>query len=927
MGTRTALALWVCLAAGVVAQEKPAKEMDRAVEEFKIETRNLGLRADSPMRTRRAAAPAQSWHGRVYENFRNDFLDAVPHEIVQRGGSKSLLRRNQFGFNVAGPVVVPRLVHPGANTWFSLSYEGVRERISRSNLFTIPTLAERTGDFSPVVDQAGSPLPIFDPASTRPNPAFDPSQPVSTENLQYLRDPFPDNRIPAGRLDPVAQKALSFYPSPNASVGPFFRNNYFVVSPETNTANGMIGKLDRSSGDRHRFSAEVAFSNGLLGAAKWIPSAANPGTSDRRYQSRRGSLEHVFTASSQTVNTASFEATSQVSTTGDPGDSSDYAAALSLSGADAPGSFPIFRFTYLGMGQSYPVSRNAQNNYSWTEALSTRKGKHTVRFLAQYTRYQVNTFWPQYPAGYMRFSEGLTSLPGIVNTGHAFASFLLGMAEYAQRSMVTQPSYFRRTHGMLGFRDHYEWRKDFNVNLALNLRRGTPRVEKYDRQSTVDLRTGTLVFAARNGSGRAFQPDRLRMEPSLSLSWNPRGDTKTVLRASFARSYADIPIYNGQWGTQGFSGYPTWISPNVQLEPAIVLRSGLPPPAAPVPDLRPEAANDTIADLIDMTDRQPTYQSAGLSVERELPASFALTAGVSYSGGKNLLVGNASADPNAIPLDDLSYRDRLNDEAFNRSLRPYPQYKGFDVYSSYPLGRYQRDAAYLRVEKRASRGLSLSAYYEVSKQLDDYSGPYGKQDFFNRQNEWALTPSNAPQRLQLSYVYELPIGANKPFLSYPDWRKFLVDGWSISGMATVSSGNPIYPRPEFNNTGGVVQALHVNIVPGMDPNVPNPGPSLWFNPAAFDQPPDFTIGDAPRTIPALHNPADQKYDLSLSKRIALAADRTLEFSAAGFNFVNHAIWNDPDNVIGPASAPNVNAGKIIGSSGGRVIQLGLRFSF
>ena len=82
-----------------------------------------------------------------------------------------------------------------------------------------------------------------------------------------------------------------------------------------------------------------------------------------------------------------------------------------------------------------------------------------------------------------------------------------------------------------------------------------------------------------------------------------------------------------------------------------------------------------------------------------------------------------------------------------------------------------------------------------------------------------------------------------------------------------------------------------------------------------------------RTHPTLRNPGSQNYDLSVSKRVAVDPEHAVEFSAAGFNFLNHANWNDPDSGIGPASAPNVNAGKIIGSRGGRVIQLGLRFSF
>jgi hypothetical protein len=87
------------------------------------------------------------------------------------------------------------------------------------------------------------------------------------------------------------------------------------------------------------------------------------------------------------------------------------------------------------------------------------------------------------------------------------------------------------------------------------------------------------------------------------------------------------------------------------------------------------------------------------------------------------------------------------------------------------------------------------------------------------------------------------------------------------------------------------------------------------------------MGDASRTNPTLRNPGSQNYDLSVSKRVALGADRAVEFNAAGFNFLNHANWNDPDPMIGPASAPNVNAGHIIGSRGGRIIQMGLRFSF
>jgi hypothetical protein len=933
-----AVAVCLCAVTGARAQQQPPPapsdaEMNTAIEEFKVQTRNLGLRADSPPKASRHS-PLRDWHGRLFENFRNDALDAVPHEIRQNGGNKGLLRRNQFGFNVAGPVILPHLAVT-RNTYFSLSYEGVREDIARSYLQTIPTMAQRTGDYSDVVDDDGNVIPIYDPASTSVNPGYDSTQTVSTTNLQYLRDPFPGNVIPQSRLDPVALNALKFYPAPNTDIGPFFHNNYFIDSPETNTANGMIGKVDQSVRARHRITVELAFSNGTQGAAQWFPTAANPGPANRNFQTRHGSLEYVFTASAHTVNTITLDVNSDVSAGGGPQDQTNYAARIGLTGITGNGFPQIQLGPYLSMGQAYPVSSNARDVYTLTDGLSAKRGKHTLRVVGQYALQQVNSFWPQYPAGLLQFNEGLTSLPGIVDTGDALASFLLGMPYFAEVTIDTEPSYFRRSEGSLAFRDRYEAMKGLTLNFGLTAELFKPRTEKYNRQSTVDLSAinpanglpGALVVAGQDGFGRAFQPTLVRLAPSLSLAWNPRGDAKTVVRTSFSRNYSGIPIYSGQFGTQGFNSYPTYLSSDAQLQPAFLLANGVPPAATPTPDLAGDAANNTIADLIDMSHRVPTYQSASLSIERELPASAIVTAGFYYQGGKNLLVGNGAANPNAIPLDDLKYGDDLNDLAFNQSLRPYPQYQGFNVYGEYPVGRYQRDAGYVRVEKRSSSGLSLNAYFEFNKQLDDYSGPYGTQDFFNRNNEWSVTAGNRPERLELSYTYELPIGPNKPFLRFPDWRRYAIDGWSVSGMGVVASGDPMYLTPLFNNTGGVVQALHVDAVPGVDPHVASPGPSLWFNPAAFTQPPDFTIGDVSRTLSGLLNPGTQNWDMSLNKRFPLAADRTLEFNATAFDFMNHANWNDPDNVIGSTTTPNLDAGHITGSRGGRVIQLGLRLSF
>jgi len=905
------------------------------VDEFKVITRDLGLRGETAGKQTRRATVGAGWHGRIFENFRNDKLDATPHEVVQRGGERNLLRRNQFGFNVGGPVVIPKLYDGSRRTFVNISYEGVRERIGRSFLQTIAIPPERGGDFSQTLDAAGEPLAVYDPRSTRLNPAYNPAQPVSANNLQNDRLPFPNGRIPASQMDPIATKAVSYYPLPNSNAGPFFRNNFFVFSPETNQANGMIFKVDHSLTEKHRLTFNGSFTNGLAGSPRYFNTIADSNNNDREYSARRGVVDWTYSQSAATIHTVTFDVQRDKSVNGREGQEN----ALSELGLRGPlrDAFPVFRFSsvYLGMGRNNPKSVSSHNYYYTTYGFSTRRGKHRLRATGQYRRYQVNAYLPQNPAGFFQFGASLTSLPGIINTGHPFASFLLGMSESASVTLVENPSYWRGRYFRMAASDSYEYSKNLTVSVNIAMEASPGRVEKYDRFSSVDLdainpATGTkgaLVFANRDGRGRALQPTRFRPETSFGLAWNPRGSAKTVVRLSYGLSFSSVPIYTTQWATQGFTGVPTFISPNIQLQPALVLGDGVPAPARALPDLRGDAANLTNGELVDKSATVPTYQSAGLSMERELKGQLLLVIGLGHSRGQRMFISNAAANPNAVPLSNLVYRDALNNESFRRTLRPYPQYQRLDVYSSWPGANYKRNAASLRVEKRSSSGLTLNATYEFSKQMDDYSGPYGTQDFYNKKNEWSLTSSNNPHRISLSFAYELPIGSKKTLLAYNDWRRYFVDGWSLSGITSMQSGEPLALRPQFNNTGGLVDALRVELVPGVDPKVSDRGPNLWFNPAAFVQPADFTLGNGPRTHPQVMNPGGQNHDLSVTKRFALTTERVLELTATGFNFTNTGNWSDPDTMIGPASAPNVNAGKIIGSRGGRVIQVGMRFSF
>ena len=916
-------------------QDTALDQIEEAIQVFKVETERLGARADGDSRkTRRSASASAAWHGRVYEYIRNDSFDATPHEVVQRGGDTNILRRNQFGFSVSGPVVLPKLYDGRRATFFTFSYEGTRERVGRSYLHTLPTAQQRTGDFSDLVNKAGKPVTVFDPASTAANPNFDPTRNVSADNLEYRRGAFANNQIPLSRLDPVAAAAGKHYPLPNASVGPFLQNNYWVFPVEVNQPSGFIAKIDHNLFERHKLTVNLADSRGFQGEPRIYDTIGNPSRPDRDFVDQRLSVRETYAISPSAIYEMSLSGTSeQVETVGLLSEES-IPEQLGLQGVDG-GVFPSLRFgSYFGMGApTGSYYRNAWNTFSNVHQLTLRRGKHSWLFSTSATLSQLNTFEHEAPSGSLGFNDFLTGLPGITNTGDSYAGFLLGMASSGVVSDVVQPSYLRRKSFGISIRDEIEISPNLTATVGLEIDTETPRVEKYDRQSSFDPeainpesgRPGAMVFAARDGYGRAFQPVVTTFEPRVSIAWSPSSNRDTVLRGSFQHYYAGIPLLHGSFATQGFNGRREPLSLNTQLIPAVSLSEGFPALAKPLPDLRGDVANYTDVDYIAATGRIPRYRYFSVSLERRLPLGLTLRAmGYGYHG-KNLLMGGEILGLNAIPLEALAFRDQLNDETFRRTLRPFPQV--LDVRTDqYPGGRYNYSLGDLSIEKRTGEGLSFDFSYQWRRRFDDYSGP-GIQNPFDRQSAWAASRGLRPHRVDFNYMYELPFGAGKRYLSSSGVLGKILGDWSLSGFTSWMSGDPLVLQPEFNNTGGVIRYLRVLSVPGVDPRPANPGPEMWFNPAAFAHPADFEAGNVPRTHPSLNNPIYQNHDLAITKRVALSSEKSIELLFQSFNFLNHANWNDPDTEIGPASAPNANAGRIIGSTGGRVLQLGARYNF
>ena len=416
-------------------------ELRKAIREYRAQIERITLDYPGGEKRNGSRRISRDYRGNLYHYFRNDALDALPHEVRQANGTKSVLRRNQFGFNLTGPVAVPGLYDGRGQTFFSIVYEGTRERISRPYLGDVLTPLQRSGDFSDLVDNAGRPVLIYDPATTRPNPDYDPGQPVSLSNLQYLREPFPGNRIPTHRLDPVALKALAYYPHPNTSVGPFLRNNFFTNAAETNTPNGTVWKLDHDIGTRQKFTWNGRFSSGIDGSAPIFDNPANPRRPQRRVGSRSGRFSHTFSLSPRVVNQFSLWARHRsLASAQENIYRTHFPEQLGINGLGS-GAFPRFglgRFVDIGTRPG-ALARYQIANFSVSDAISLRYNKHNLKLHGKAYWRQVNSFRSRYPSGRFDFSGELTGLPGVNNTGSPAAQFLLGMPDRAEQSMVLHP--------------------------------------------------------------------------------------------------------------------------------------------------------------------------------------------------------------------------------------------------------------------------------------------------------------------------------------------------------------------------------------------------------------------------------------------------------------------------------------------------------
>ncbi len=857
--------------------------------------------------------------GSIYEYARNSRFDSPeftnPDELPP-------FSQNQFGGTLGGPA--------GRGIFFFGGFEGLRTTQHMSNIMFVPGTAARTGDFSGMA-------PIYDPLTTRANPAFNTALPISAANPQFIRTQFPGNRIPLDRINPVALAVLQNHVVQPNRDDP--TDNYLDTRAQRFRNNGYNVRLDRSWGNgtslfgRYSLSDESGFTpENLPGFGAYHDNRAHnftatllkPVTSRLLTETRFGFARMRLHRYGETANGADL-----VTELGIPG--------VGYGGADAFGlpRFDVQGYDPIGDSLLCTPCQYWNNNFQIGERITWSAGKHSIKFGGDARKFNWDMLGFFQNRGYFQFTSPITSRTSLADgTGNALASFLLGTPALAQRQAGTPSMVMRQMTYDLFVQDDWRVTPSLTVNAGVRYELQTPLRDISKILTNLDFSKGAPVafVGGQNGypGGLAYM-DTNNIAPRIGIAWAPH-DATHVFRAGAGvfYSYPDMNLWCNQ-----VHNVPL-VFPEIQVNNAAT-------PAINSFGFAPPVLGRTLVGFtaIDTHLQIPRITQASVSYERQLTPTSMLQLGYLGAWGSSLdrsrLVNNAQPGPGGVqprrPYQTIAFVPGTD-------LGTLPE--GVTVQSlTFPVGpinllestgRSRYNSVWALTKRSFSGGLSYMASYTYANSLTDapaFRSPAGEsevpQNSFDPGADWGPSGCDIRHRFVSSVIYKAAYLATGGTSVGDKVARRLFGGWQASMIFQWQSGFP-FTISVFGDTANAGSLLNVNpiranAVPGASPQLENPTADMWFNTAAFTTPAPFTFGTATRN--SVWGPGLKKVDLALDRELPLSGRARLHLRMEAFNLFNTINYGTPNRFVNTPQFGTITEA----ATPARQIQLVVRATF
>jgi hypothetical protein len=855
-----------------------------------------------------------SYHGAVWEFLRNDAMDASDFSTH----TVQPLKQNQFGATFGGPIVKDR-------SFFFGYYEGFRNRQGETVAATVPSLLQRTGNFSESCT-AG-----FDPVTDLCN------NPSPTQQLyNFLAGPIPGNQLP--QLDPISTNILKFYPLPNRGL------NSFVSTESLSVNNDQFGlRFDQYLSPSDNLSVRYMFSGGPTTDPLSTSGANVPGFPVRENDRAQNIViqeTHVFSSAVVGVGRFSYLRNKFLfdeHLNHEPPSSLGFHYDPTLDLAAGPPFIQVGG--YASVGDPITGPRNTyQNTYNVSGSLNWIHGRHDLLFGGGYERDQINALQGIATNGFFVFAPFPFS--------DAFASFLTGEPVVFLQGGGNLDRHIRGKALNLYAQDNFKISSRFTLNVGVRYDLPFPYTETHNMQNlfvpgaqskVLPQAPAGLLYPGDHGvPAGLIQTQKTAFAPRVGFAWDPTGQSKWVVSAGYGIFYE--PFYNGQGGPlqDPISAPPYLATPQASFP------VNFQDPFNGVNEFDGRFSKPMTLLVVSPNLKLPYAQDWNVNIQRSIGTDWLLQAG--YVGTTGVRLPRFVEGNPAIYYPGQSTENNVNQRRLYSGCTLTSPPSVPCTYASVGeiagIANSSYNALEMSVRKRFGHGLSFLASYTLAKSIDDVSSfnitgsasqpVAGENDLaqnpFDLAAERGRSMFDSRHRLVLSYQWAVPF-----WRQGNTWYQHVLGNWQFNGIVTLQSGTPftVFDSTDVSLQG---QAPEISGFSSNRPNLianPNNGPRTpqeWFNKKAFQQvvpdpnSPVQQFGNEGRNV--VEGPGYANWDFAAVKNIPISERTQLQFRGELFNLLNRTNLRLPDSDI---SSPTF--GQIQSDVGPRVIQVALKFMF